>query len=385
MAKRVIIYQDGLLSYSETFIKKQAEALKQWQPVLVGHKYQKAGLILEPLPHQLLIPVGTSRLRRAIYSVRRWLNIADPIGLNTLKTIQPDLIHVHFGTSAVDLWPYIRALKIPTLVTLHGFDISIYPDYWRAGKRGKRKKKYPDRLLEMARCQHVNFIAVSTDIKRRALEFGIPEEKIIVRFIGVDTHDFTPGPTPLRKRENKILHVGRLVEKKGADILLKAFKQVKQSVPDAELIIIGKGRLEAQLKEYVESFNIQGVSFLGAQPSTEVKRQLDQCKVFCLPSIRATSGDAEGLPISILEAQASGVLVASSSIGGMGDNLINNQTCFTFAEKDEQALATILSDALTNTDHYAHIVERQLDMINTTFRLEDCSRALEETYTEYSN
>jgi glycosyltransferase involved in cell wall biosynthesis len=380
MSKKVIIYQDGLLSYSETFIKQQALALVAWQPVLVGHKYLGRSLDFSMIQSQLLLPEGSSLPRRLLYMAYRWLNKADPAGINTLKDINANLVHAHFGTSAIDIWPYVKALGLPMLVTLHGFDISIYKEWWESGKRGRRKRKYPQQLLKLAQEPKVHFLAVSSAIKERAIKFGITAEKITVSYIGVNTEDFAPGPVPILERKNRILYVGRLVEKKGATYLIDAFAEVKKTIPDAELVIVGKGGMEEQLRAQVKQLNLSGVTFTGALTSTQVKEQIDNCKIFCLPSITANSGDAEGLPISILEAQASGVFVVSSSSGGVGDNLIDRETCFTFAEKDSSQMANIFTEIFKNPNEHIDIINNQLKLIHEIFQLKKCTKILENLY-----
>ncbi|HCS62602.1 MAG TPA: colanic acid biosynthesis glycosyl transferase [Cellvibrio sp.] len=384
MSKKVIVYQDGLLSYSETFIKQQTLALKSWRPILIGHKYLNRSLDFSMIESQLLLPEGSSIPRRLLYMVYRWLNKADPAGINTLKDINADLVHAHFGTSAIDIWPYAKALNLPMLVTLHGFDISIYKEWWESGKRGRRKRKYPQQLLQLALEPNVHFLAVSSAIKERAIQFGIPADKITVSYIGVNSEDFTPGSIPILERKNRILYVGRLVEKKGAKYLIEAFAKVKKTIPDAELVIVGKGGMEEQLLSQVKQLNLADVTFTGALTSAQVKEQIDNCKIFCLPSITANSGDAEGLPISILEAQASGVFVVSSSSGGVGDNLIDRETCFTFAEKDSNALTSILTDILDTPENYLGIINNQQELIKSKFQIRNCALELEKLYAIYS-
>ncbi|MEJ0063693.1 MAG: glycosyltransferase [Alphaproteobacteria bacterium] len=63
------------------------------------------------------------------------------------------------------------------------------------------------------------------------------------------------------------------------------------------------------------------LTFTGSMSSDDVKRQLDEARIFCLPSVTAKNGDAEGLPIVILEAQACGVPVVTSAKGGATEAL----------------------------------------------------------------
>lgn len=381
---KVIIYQDSLLSYSETFIKQQILGLKRWDAILLGHKYKKNSLDFSMINSQLLTPNRLSLIKHVKYILNRWNNKPDKTGLKTIEHIAPKLIHAHFGTSAVDIWPYAKALGVPMLVTLHGFDISIRRDWWESGKRGSRKRHYPSQLLRMAQEPQVHFLAVSQAIRQRAIDFGIPAEKITTSYIGVDADAFNPGKTPLPERANRILYVGRLVEKKGANYLLEAFRHVKARVPDAELILVGKGPLEDSLKARISAAQIEGVHFTGALSSQQVREQMDAAKVFCLPSITAVSGDAEGLPISILEAQTSGVFVVTSSSGGQGDNLIDQQTCFIFSEKDQDTLAQILIKLLTHTQEHLGIISSQRQLIQQRFRLDQCCTQLENIYDHYA-
>ncbi len=382
--KSIVIYQDGLLSYSETFIKQQILGLKHWNATLVGHKYKKNSLDFSMLQSQLLLPKNSSLFKRLRYKLNRWNNKPDPAGIKTLKDLAPSLIHAHFGTSAVDIWPYAKALGIPMLVTLHGFDISIRREWWEEGKRSRRKKKYPAQLDQLAREKSVHFLAVSSAIRDRAIAFGIPAEKITVSYIGVDTQQFSTGPTPVLERKNNIVYVGRLVEKKGSPYLIEAFSAVKAKVPDAQLIIVGKGELEEKLKQSVQALNLRDVIFAGAKTSQQVKELIDQSKVFCLPSITANNGDAEGLPISILEAQASGVFVVTSSSGGLHDNLIPQETCFYFEEKNVTQLADQLIELLSYPEKHTHILATQNLLIDEKFQLTKCAAQLEAIYDRFS-
>jgi glycosyltransferase involved in cell wall biosynthesis len=383
-SKSIVIYQDGLLSYSETFIKQQTLGLKHWLPTLVGHKYKKNSLDFSMIQSQLLIPTNASLFTRIRYTLNRWNNRADPAGLATIGALAPKLIHAHFGTSAVDIWPYAKALGIPMLVTLHGFDISIKREWWEEGNRSRRKKKYPTQLDQLAREDNVHFLAVSSAIRERAITFGIPAKKIIISYIGVDTNQFTTGPTPLLKRPNRIIYVGRLVEKKGSPYLLDAFVKVKEKIPDAELIIVGKGGLESELKERILQLGLQDVTFTGLQSNQQVKELINQSRIFCLPSITAKNGDAEGLPISILEAQASGVFVVTSSSGGLGDNIIHEKTCLYFEEKNVAQLADQLIELLNNPEKHIHMIENQKALIEERFQLSYCTAQLEQLYDRFA-
>ncbi len=231
------------------------------------------------------------------------------------------------------------------LVTLHGYDINIYTEWWESGKGGPRKKKYPRQLLQLAREPRVHFLAVSRAIKNRAIEYGIPKHKITVSYIGVDSHRFRPSGIPIASRRKRILFVGRLVEKKGASYLIEAFAKLTSDVSDAELVIVGSGPEEMHLKHLARTLNISPI-FMGPLTSDEVREQMLQARLFCLPSITAANGDAEGLPIVILEALASGLPVITSANGAVGEIVHHGYNGLCFPERDVERLRTHLRDLL---------------------------------------
>ncbi len=170
----------------------------------------------------------------------------------SLEAEAPCLVHAHFGPDALDAWPLARALNLPMLVTLHGYDINTYRDWWEAGKGGPAMRTYPRRLLNLAEQPGVGFVAVSEAIRQRAIEFGIPGQKITVNYIGIDTSKFTPGGIPIAQRPPHVLFVGRLVEKKGCRYLIEAMSTVQREVPGARLIVVGDGPLRQSLEQLAQ-------------------------------------------------------------------------------------------------------------------------------------
>src|SRR5690606_38340612 len=196
--------------------------------------------------------------------LRQVLGRPHPATVTTLRDIRAELVHVHFGTDATDIWASVKAAGLPMLVTLHGYDINIHREWWEAGHGGIHRRGYPRRLLQMAHEPAVHFIAVSQAIKRRAIEYGIPEHKITVCYIGVDTERFKPGGLPIDQRRKRILFVGRMVEKKAPLLLIRAFAEVRKQVPEAELAMIGDGPMLKDARKLAQALDLP-VEFLGAQ------------------------------------------------------------------------------------------------------------------------
>lgn len=347
MKPKVLVYKPELLPYSETFIKEQILAYQKWQGVLVGHHRVPQGLSLEDLDIRLLLNDPPGHIEDVLWRFRRWLGLTQRRELNLLAQENAQLLHAHFGTVAVDIWPTAKALNLPMVVTLHGYDINIYREWWEQGHGGYRRRTYPQKLLALAREPNVQFIAVSSAIRQRAIEYGIPEDKIRVCHIGVDTNRFKPGPPPLSQRTQRVLFIGRLIEKKGAKYLIEAFKKTSEKIPNAELIIVGDGPERTSLEQIAAEIS-PNIKFLGALDTHRIQEQLSQARVFCLPSITASNGDAEGLPIVILEAQACGLMVITSAFGAIGDAVTDQETGFIFQEGDTTRLSEILTMTLSD-------------------------------------
>jgi glycosyltransferase involved in cell wall biosynthesis len=375
--KTVLVVRSELLPYSETFVKEQALAYTGWRPVFVGLK-RIPGLPVEDLNIRLL-PTTTSLPGRAYRKLLRSLRIAPPGVRRRLLPESASLIHVHFGTDAVDHWDWIRSFDVPVVVTLHGYDINIHKEWWQQPTQSPARRRYPARLLKLASDPRVHFVAVSRAIKERAIEWGIPAERISVRYIGVDLKAFRPAGPPIERRLPRILFVGRLAEKKGVEYLIRAFAAVKAQLPAAELVIVGDGRLRAKLELLASQLKLP-VTFLGSLSSQQIKQELQQTRVFCSPSVTADNGDAEGLPIVILEAQACGVPVVTSARGGAREGIIDGVTGFAFKEKDVADLSNRLLLLLQNAQKAASMGHAGRQNMEEKFDLRSCTGSLEHLY-----
>ncbi len=373
--KRVFVYKANLLPYSETFIKEQVLSYSSWQPILIGERAVD-GISLEGMDVRL-IGETASACMTGYWKVSRRFGVVPQQMIRRLLDESACVFHAHFGTDAVKIWPVAKQLNVPFVVTLHGYDINIHPDHWKQGALAFRN--YPARLRALARNPLVHFVAVSESIRQRAMEFGIASEQVSVRYIGIDTERFVGAGQPVAGRRPRILFVGRLVEKKGVEYLIKAFARIQAVVPGAELVVVGDGPLLRSLQKLAADLRVP-VTFSGSLPSAEVKNQIDLARVFCLPSIVAADGDAEGLGIVILEAQACGVPVVTSARGGATEGIIEGATGFAFPEKAIDTLVDRLAKLLTD-DALADSMSRAgPPFISEKFDIRRCTSSLESLY-----
>ena len=117
------------------------------------------------------------------------------------------------------------------------------------------------------------------------------------------------------------------------------------------------------------------------QPSAVVRRQMDDTRVLCLPSITAANGDAEGFGMVLLEAQACGVPVVTSALGGRDEGIREGVTGFAFPEGDDIALAGHLTRLLTDDSLATRMGHQAARFVADNFSLADCTSALERYYS----
>ncbi|WFP96571.1 hypothetical protein P3S51_11805 [Acinetobacter sp. ANC 7201] len=107
--KKVVVFRSSLLPISETFVREQALALKNWHPILLGFSRVDDGLETTPLV-SLIIPNLRNNLGQR-WLTKTHLTLGRPLPqlISILENSKPNLVHVHFGTDAVDIWPSIKA------------------------------------------------------------------------------------------------------------------------------------------------------------------------------------------------------------------------------------------------------------------------------------
>ena len=225
------------------------------------------------------------------------------------------------------------------------------------------------------------FICVSDFIARQALQHGFPESKIIQHYIGIDVNKYQP-----RAKEDDqgiILHVARLVEKKGTAVLINAVKQVKLLNPDVKLVIIGEGPLLDGLKAQITSLGLdQTVTFTGALPHAVVMEWMRKASMLVLPSITAKTGDAEGLGMVLLEAAVTGVPVIGTQHGGIPEAIIDEQTGFLVKERDDKQLAERISFLMKDEHKRFEMGKNARIFVSEKFNLSKQTIKLEKIYQE---
>ncbi len=170
--------------------------------------------------------------------------------------------------------------------------------------------------------------------------------------MGVDANLFVPTPSPRRPSATKILFVGRLVEKKGVEYLIRAMPYLLARFPGLSLTIVGGGMLEQNLKNLAGRLSLIGknVQFTGPQPHEKIVEMMRECDVFVVPSIVDSKGETEGMPTVLLEAMAAGKKVVASNVNGIPDVVTDGVNGWLVEPADSEQLASAIERALHHTD-----------------------------------
>jgi glycosyltransferase involved in cell wall biosynthesis len=323
------IFRAPLFNASETFVQAHATGLRRYRAVVVGVQ-DKGNARSELRPSLIVEPEG----------LRLKLLGSAPRLLRRLREVRPALVHAHFATDGLLALPLAEALGVPLVTTLHGFDVTrSRAALLRSGRPGWMRYAL---LGGRLRARGALFVAVSDAIRRRALASGFPAERTVTLLNGVDLARFQAGtPEP-----GLVLHVGRLVEKKGTALLLSAFAEVARRRPEARLVIVGDGPLRRRLERQAG----ERVTFAGALPPDEVARWMGRAWLLAAPSVTAADGDSEGLPTVAVEAAAASLPVVASDHSGLPEAVVDGETGFVVPEGDAAALAGRIEALLAAPD-----------------------------------
>jgi glycosyltransferase involved in cell wall biosynthesis len=366
----VALLRHQLFLPSEVFISEQARALRRFAPLLVGR-------VLAGRPnHGLRYCVPESG---AVARLRYVLGRDPRLFVRELAEHRPVLIHAHFGVEAVYGMEIAERLGVPLVTTFHGFDATMKARELLAS----RKPSWIQYLVKRAELKRRGtlFIGVSRFIVDRLERLGFPAERTRLHYIGVDSAAFEPQRAS--RGAPVVLHVARLVEKKGTAYLLDAFASIARKHVDATLVVIGAGPLRAKLERRAADLGVAArVRWLGAVAHAEVRDWLQRAAVLCLPSCTAANGDAEGLPGVLLEAAASGVPVVATRHGGIPEAVEDGETGYLVRERDAVALAAALDALLASEPLRARFGEKARRVARERFDLHRQTRALEALYEE---
>ena len=328
---RVAHIKSPFLPLTETFIYNYLSSLKRYKPYIIAEYQQNDEVfpvnnIITHRSENLFFESFLKHLRNWLYSKTQKELFFKNFYCNALKTVQADLVHIHFGAPAILLSKIVYELKIPFIVSFYGYDLSSMP--YTLGKDIYTKNN----LFKIGKF----FTVEGKHAMKSLIKLGCPKEKIYLLRIGINIKNYKFLARVRSKSEQvKLLFCGRFVAKKGLILLLEAILRVRNKGIDVCGNIIGFGPLEEEAKSFVKINNLQdNINFLGMFSQKDFINECYKNHIFIAPSqMDEINKESEGgAPTVILEAQATGMPVIGSSHADIPNILQNNKSGMIFNE-----------------------------------------------------
>ncbi len=273
-------------------------------------------------------------------------------------------LHAHFGNIAGETTRHAaRGARISYSVTVHAVD--LFAD------RVDRNRLE----LILAGAKHV--VTVSDyNVRFLTHEFGRPALRVnnglpLDRF-AFDGNDRPPG---------RILCVGRLVPKKGFDVLIDGCRELVRRGIDFDCRIIGEGPLRNALNERIEAHGLSDrVHLLGARTPQQVREAIRQSTVLVAPSLIGPDGDREGLPTVLLEAMALGTPCVGSDVVGIPELIRDGENGLLASVGDSDSVADACARLLCDRALADRVRRRARRTVEADFDARRTSRRLREIW-----
>ncbi|TAN50208.1 MAG: colanic acid biosynthesis glycosyltransferase WcaL [Betaproteobacteria bacterium] len=369
---RVAVVLKGYPRLSETFIAQEIAALERHglEILIVSLRFptdQRTHPVhAEIRAPRLYLPEylyrEPLRVLRAWWRVRRWPGYRqvrslwlkdlarDPTpnrgrrfgqALVLASELPPDVrqLHVHFLHTPASVTRYAAALRgLPWTASAHAKDIWTTPE-WE-----KREKLQACEWL--VTCTAANFTHLA------ALA---PQGRVELVYHGLDLARFPPAPVPSRARDGSspedpvvVLSVGRLVEKKGVDVLLRALALLPRTL-HWRFVHVGGGPLRRVLESQARALGVADrVRWRGALTQDSLLREYRAADVFALASRVASDGDRDGLPNVLMEAQSQELPCVASDISGIPELVEPGVTGLLVAPESPEDLAQALQSLIAD-------------------------------------
>jgi colanic acid/amylovoran biosynthesis glycosyltransferase len=249
-----------------------------------------------------------------------------------LKTQQCTHLHVHFAHTPTQIGMYASAMAgVPFTIMAHANDI------FEAG------------LLLQAKAQRASrMLTISEFNVRHLVALGVPAGRLAVVRCGVSFAKPTQTPRAgvggAQDGPFKIGSLGRMVEKKGFDVLLQAVAMVHQAGQPIVLHIAGDGPLLPQLRALAQTLGIgDQAHFDGAMDHNKVAGWMQGLDAFVLACKADANGDMDGIPVVLMEAMSQGVPVVSTRLSGIPELVLHQKTGLLAQPNDAASLAEAIA------------------------------------------
>lgn len=300
-----------------------------------------------------LCTCGTWQLRRLPHVLR----------MRDLLPWMPDIVWAAFGSLPAVLGASLAAtLGKPLVVSMHARDV------WVPWPPGLRALSFAQRIAvcNNTACEQIKRIAPVPGDRFELIHHSLP-----------DTSTAPQLSATAETKSPAILAAGRLVPKKGFDILIRAMAEVCRSIPEARLTIVGEGPEDATYREIRRQVNLskEQVELKARQSSLALREMMCAATTVAVPSRIDEDGDRDGIPNVMLEAMLAGTPVVGTDAGGIPE-VLDSERGLLVPPDDPAALAEAITETVRNRQEALaraqcarEYVQSAFSAANTTDRL----------------
>ena len=292
-------------------------------------------------------------------------------GIALARRLRGDgIVHIH-----------AHMAHVPTTIAMYGArQLGV-----RFSFTGHANDLFPNRTLLKEKLERALFTNCISEWHRAFYQDIVPKPDAdypVVR-CGVDTAAYQTTPAP-REEQLLVLSVGRLVEKKGFDVLIAAAGEIaKRGGVSMRVIIAGGGPDEEKLQAMVRGLHpMAEVELLGDTENDRVMELMSSVDVFALPCRVAQSGDRDGIPVVLMEAMARGRCVISGDLETIRELIEDGVSGVMIPPGDQAALEEVLVELANNRDRVDELgraarkrIENEFDLMLNAGRIKDVMQA----------
>jgi colanic acid/amylovoran biosynthesis glycosyltransferase len=313
-------------------------------------------------------PTPLDRLQRRIGIAsgeeRRHLALLEEM----IQKVRPHVVHSHFGQCGWAASSLVRQYNLKHIVSFYGLDLSYLP---RADPRWRTRYQRMSDLVDLVLCEGPHMARCLADL-------GVNSAKIRLFRLGIDLDriPFVPR-TNERESASRFLIAGSFREKKGIPFALEALGMLSKKRSDIEITVMGDSggsereeQEKRKILEVVERYGLHTkIRFLGYQPYDVLIKEFYKHDVFVSPSVVSSDGDTEGgAPVTVIEAAASGMPVASTLHCDIPFVLSDENRRYLVPERDSASLCSAIEHLIQRTDWNPivmanrRLIEKDLDV-----------------------